>query len=83
MGNFVFFPLGGQKHLEKFPNNENRVYRDKEGSRLWDGVGWVAYEILVSAQDPLVLVLGLGLKGLGPGLDKNHWIHDNGNVGGT
>ena len=26
-------------------------------------VGWVAYKILVSAQDPMVL--GLGLKGLG------------------
>ena len=64
---------GGQKQLEKFPNNENRVYRDKEGSRLWDGVGWVAYEILVSAQRPLVLSLGikgLGLWGLGPGLDN-------------
>ena len=45
----------------------------KEGSRLWDGVGWVAYEILVSAQGPLVLSLGLkglGLWGLGPGLDN-------------
>ena len=30
---------------------------------------WVAYSILVSAQGPLVL--GLGLKGLGPGLDNN------------
>ena len=32
---------------------------------MWDGVGWVAYEILVSAQGPLVL--SLGLKGLGFG----------------
>ena len=32
------------------------------------GVGWVAHEILVSAQGPLVL--GLGAKGLGPGLDN-------------
>ena len=37
------------------------------------GVGWwggvmVAYEILVSAQGPLVL--GFGVKGLGPGLDN-------------
>ena len=31
----------------------------------------VAYEILVSAQGPLVFwFLGLGLKGLGPGLDN-------------
>ena len=29
---------------------------------------WVAYSILVSTQGPLVL--GLGLKGLGPGLDN-------------
>ena len=29
----------------------------------WVGGGWVAYSILVSAQGPLVL--GLGLKGLG------------------
>ena len=36
------------------------------------GVGCVvAYEILVSAQGPLVL--GFGAKGLGPGLD-NLWI---------
>ena len=33
------------------------------------GGGWVAYSILVSAQGPLVL--GLGLKGLGPGLDNS------------
>ena len=34
-------------------------------SYVWwgGGVGWVAHEILVSAQGPLVLVLGL--KGLG------------------
>ena len=32
------------------------------------GVGWVAYEILVSAQGPLFL--GFGAKGLGPGLDN-------------
>ena len=33
--------------------------------------GVVAHEILVSAQGPLVLgFLGLGLRGLGPGLDK-------------
>ena len=31
----------------------------------------VAYEIFVSAQGPLVLgFLGLGLRGLGPGLDN-------------
>ena len=35
----------------------------------------VAYEILVSAQGPLVLgFLGLGLRGLGPGLDNNFGI---------
>ena len=37
-------------------------------------VGWVAHKILVSAQGPLVLGLGqkgLGLRGLGPGLDNN------------
>ena len=36
--------------------------------------GWVvgAYSILVSAQGPLVL--GLGLKGLGPGLDNKHFF---------
>ena len=39
------------------------------------GVGWlggvVAHEILVSAQGPLVFgFLGLGLRGLGPGLDN-------------
>ena len=34
---------------------------------------WVAYEILVSAQGPLVLgFLGLGLRGLGPGLDNKY-----------
>ena len=32
------------------------------------GWWWVAYSILVSAQGPLVL--GLGAKGLGPGLDN-------------
>ena len=35
--------------------------------------GWVvvAYRILVSSQGPLVLgFLGLGLRGLGPGLDN-------------
>ena len=38
----------------------------------------VAYEILVSAQGPLVLgFLGLGLRGLGPGLDN--WA--NGRLG--
>ena len=31
-------------------------------------VGWVAHETLVLAQGPLVL--GLGLEGLGPGLDN-------------
>ena len=41
------------------------------------GGGWVvAWSILVSAQGPLVLGLGLkakgfGAKGLGPGLDKS------------
>ena len=35
------------------------------------GMGWVAHEILVSAQGPLVL--GLGLRGLGPGLDNNNY----------
>ena len=35
----------------------------------------VAYEILVSAQGPLVLgFLGLGLRGLGPGLDNKNII---------
>ena len=37
--------------------------------------GWwvVAYSILVSAQGPLVLVfLGFGAKGLGPGLDNKN-----------
>ena len=29
-------------------------------SYVWGGVGLVAHEILVSAQGPLVLVLGLG-----------------------
>ena len=39
--------------------------------KLWGGV--VAYEILVSAQGPLVFgFLGLGAKGLGPGLDNKH-----------
>ena len=44
--------------------------------RWWGGgvVGWwVAHEILVSAQGPLVLGFGfsaLGLWGLGPGLDN-------------
>ena len=34
-------------------------------------MGWVAHEILVSAQCPLVFgFLGLGLRGLGPGLDN-------------
>ena len=35
----------------------------------WGGgvVGWVAHEILVSAQGPF---LGFGAKGLGPGLDN-------------
>ena len=39
--NFVFFPLGGRKHLEKFPKNENKVYRDKGGVKVvgWGGVG--------------------------------------------
>ena len=32
------------------------------------GGGWVAYNILVSAKGPLLL--GLGLKGFGPGLDN-------------
>ena len=63
MGNFVFFSLRGQKHLEKFPKNENKVYRDKGGVKVMGWGGWVAYEILVSAQGPLVL--SLGLKGLG------------------
>ena len=39
----------------------------------WCGVGWMAHEILVSAQGPLVLDFGflaLGLWGLGPGLDN-------------
>ena len=31
-------------------------------------MGWVAHEILVSAQGPLVL--GFGARGLGPGLDN-------------
>ena len=34
------------------------------------GVGWVALEILVSAQGPLFL--GFGAKGLGPGLDNTN-----------
>ena len=41
------------------------------------GGGWwvvvVAWSNLVSAQGPLVL--GLGLKGLGPGLDKREIIY--------
>ena len=45
----------------------------KEGLRLWDGVGWVAYEILVSAQGPLVL--GFGAKGLGPGPGLDNCSH--------
>ena len=68
-----FFPLGGLKHSEKFPKNENKVYRDKGGVKVVGWGGWVAYEILVSAQGPLVLSLGLkGLEllGLGPGLDN-------------
>ena len=43
----------------------------------WCGVGWggvVAHEILVSAQTPLVFgFLGLGLRGLGPGLDNIYY----------
>ena len=40
------------------------------------GGWWVAYSILVSDQGPLVLVfLGLGLRGLGPGLDNNIICH--------
>ena len=31
----------------------------------WGGLGWVAHEILVSAQGPLVLVLGLRVWGRG------------------
>ena len=44
-------------------------------------VGWVAHEILVPAQGPLVLgfwvfgFLGLGAKGLGPGLDNNSKVY--------
>ena len=59
--------LGGQKHLEKFHKNENKVYRDK-GDQGWGAkIVYVSLlEFLVSAQGPLVL--GLGLKGLGPGL---------------
>ena len=36
------------------------------------GVGWVAHEILVSAQGPLVS--GFGAKGLGPGLDNIRYL---------
>ena len=36
----------------------------------WVGGWWVAWSNLVSAQGPLVL--GLGQKGLGPGLDNYH-----------
>ena len=44
------------------------------------GGGVVAYEILVSAQGPLVFgFLGFGAKGLGPGLDNNI-ILDTGGV---
>jgi len=42
------------------------------------GGGVVAYEILVSAQGPLVFgFLGFGAKGLGPGLDN---IDNNNNL---
>ena len=46
---------------------------------LWGGwsvqvaMWWVAYEILVSAQGPMVLGFGVwGLRVLGPGLDKRY-----------
>ena len=42
---------------------------------IYGGWWWVAYSILVSAQGPLVL--GLGLKGLGPGLDNRGIISLN------
>ena len=43
------------------------------------GCGWVAWSNLVSAQEPLVFwFLGLGLRGLGPGLDNiaTKWWQD-------
>ena len=53
---------------------KNKVYRDKGGSRRGGKqLGWVAYEILVSAQGPLIFGLGqkgLGLRCLGPGLGE-------------
>ena len=50
-----------------------RVYVVEPESMWGARVYVVAHEILVSAQGPLVLRLGLkglGLKGLGPGLDN-------------
>ena len=40
------------------------------GKKIKDGGGWVAYSILVLAQGPLVLGLGV----LGPGLDNNFYL---------
>ena len=45
----------------------------------WGGVA-VAHEILVSAQGPFLgfWVLGLGLRGLGPGLDNSNTNREKG-----
>ena len=65
MGNFVFFPLGGQKYFQKMKIRSLGLKGDQGGG---GGKKW--FTLVLFDFNFFLGLKSLGLRGLGPGLDN-------------